>query len=748
MRPGGAYLITGGYGGLGLRVAQWLAAAGAGRLVLTGRSGPTASAEQTIDALRRSGVDVRVLLGDLAADGVAARLVDAGGADLAGVVHAAGVLRDGLVGRLDAGDLAGVWTPKAHGAWRLHRAVVAAGVELDWWVTFSSAAALLGSPGQAAYATANAWLDAFARWQRAHGVPAISINWGTWSGLGGAAGTRLPGMDPIEPDEGIATLAGLLSRTPGTAGALHFDPAAALAVFPEAGRLPFFSAVTGDAAPPAGKPATPPHWPGAERIRALPRAEAARAIGERLAAHVVAVLGTPRAPRPDEPLVDAGLDSLAAIRIKSLVEIDLGTPLPTSALVRGATLADLTAALTDALGPADGTSPAERPEAPATAEAETMGAAPPACRPDLQEAAEAEVARAAATPDAEVAARDAAERAAVRLFATVLDRAVAGIAWRADVARPVLARIADAARAEFGADVDLADLLADPTPRTLAVALRAAEQAEVGAGPVRPLRVADTAAAPLFLAHPAGGSTFVYRQLVDRLGPALSVYGLERFASGGPVTERATRYAALIRRVRPTGPYRLGGWSFGGVLAYEAARLLAAEGEKVEAVVLIDSGLPVPMPAEQAAHLLTERLLGFLTYLRETYRAPVDVAPGRLRGLTADEQFEVVLAEMSRAGVTDRLPPAVLRHQIDSHSDTRALDEYRPGPYDGPVTLYRCTEATPWAVSDPRYEHSDAARGWDRWCADLRIVPVTGHHLNLLDPPAVDTIAADLRRLL
>ena len=62
--------------------------------------------------------------------------------------------------------------------------------------------------------------------------------------------------------------------------------------------------------------------------------------------------------------------------------------------------------------------------------------------------------------------------------------------------------------------------------------------------------------------------------------------------------------------------------------------------------------------------------------------------------------------------------------------------------------MYRCTQPTPWAVRDPRYEHTDAARGWDRWCAELRIVPVTGHHLNLLDPPAVDMIAADLRRLL
>ena len=712
VRAGAAYLITGGYGGLGLRVAQWLAAAGAGRLVLAGRSGPTPAAAQTIEALRRSGVDVCVVLGDLAGDGVAPGLVAAGGADLAGVVHAAGVLRDALVPQVDAGDLADVWTPKVHGAHRLHAAVLAAGVELDWWVTFSSAAALLGSPGQAAYATANAWLDAFARWQRAHGVPAISINWGTWSGLGGAAGVRLPGLEPIAPDEGIAALAGLLSRVPGTVGALHFDPAAALAVFPEAARLPFFTELSGSPGatpPPAGTPA----WPGAERIRALPPAEAVRAIGDRLAAHIVTVLGTQRAPAPDAPLVDAGLDSLAAIRIKSLVELDLGTSLPTSALVRGATLADLTAALADALGLT------VEPVEPAGPAGQVV-----------------------------VDARDAAERAAIRLFVTVLGRSVPGINWRAAVPPDELARIAEAARAEYGAEVDLAELTADPTPRALAVPLRAAEHAEVGAGgPVRLLSVAGTGAAPLFLAHPAGGSTFVYRQLVERLGPDQPVYGLERLDRGS-VAERAARYAHLIRQARPSGPYRLGGWSFGGALAYETARLLVADGERVDALVLIDAGLPMPMPAERAAHLLTERFLAFLAYLRETYRVPVEVAPARLRELPADEQFAAVLAEMDRAGLTDRLPPAVLRHQIDSHWDTRALDDYLPGPYGGPVTLYRCTEPTPWAVRDPRYEHVDAARGWDRCCADLRIVPVAGHHLNLLDPPAVDAIAADLRRLL
>jgi phthiocerol/phenolphthiocerol synthesis type-I polyketide synthase D len=704
VRAGAAYVITGGYGGIGLRVAQWLAAEGAGRLVLAGRSGPPPGSDAVLDTLRRSGVDVRVVLGDIADEGVAARLVgtaQAGGVPLAGVAHAAGVLRDRLLAHVGPEDLAQVWAPKVDGAWRLHAAVAVTGVELDWWVSFSSAAALLGSPGQVAYAAANAWLDAFSRWQRSRGVPASAVNWGTWSQVGGATGVHLPGLDPVEPAEGIAALAGLLCREPGTVGVLRFDPAVALTAFPEAARLPFFAEVATGVGPPV--------WHSADQVRALPPAEALRLIGDRLAQRIAAVLGTDAAPPRDARLTDIGLDSLAAVRVKGLIEADFAHALPTSVLVGGATLADLETALAEALG----------------------------------------VPVAAAARPAALGARDAAERSAMWLFETALGHAVPDIEWRLDDAdRGAADRVVATTRVEYGVDVDLAALLADPTPRALAVPLRAAEQAEIeAAGPVRPLGPAGGARAPLFLAHPAGGSTHVYRQLVSLLGPDQPVYGLERFADGS-VTERAARYVRLIRELYPTGPYRLGGWSFGGVLAFEMARQLAAAGEKVDSVLLLDSGLPVPVPPDEAARLLTGRFLGFVEYLRDTYQAPVEVDPDRLRELTEDEQFELVLGQMSAAGLTARLPPAVWRHQIDSHTDTRALDEYQAGPYPGPVTLYRSTQPTPWTVTDPRYEHPDAARGWDRFCTDLRIVPVTAHHLNLLDPPAVDVIAADLRRLL
>jgi thioesterase domain-containing protein len=142
------------------------------------------------------------------------------------------------------------------------------------------------------------------------------------------------------------------------------------------------------------------------------------------------------------------------------------------------------------------------------------------------------------------------------------------------------------------------------------------------------------------------------------------------------------------------------------------------------------------------------RFVGFGAYLRQTYGAQVHLSAEELRGLPEDGQFDLVLARLADSGLSERLPEAIMRHQVTSHRDTRALDRYEPGEYTGPVVLYRCTEPTPWNVRDPRYEHTDLDRGFGRWCADLRVVPVTAHHLNVLDPPAVNVVAADLDALL
>ena len=179
------YLITGGLGGLGRAVATWLVEQGARHLVLMGRSAPSASAQQTLDALRKAGAHVVVARGDVArADDVASVIesIRMSMPPLRGVVHAAGVLDDGIVAHLDQRRLRDVMAPKVDGAWNLH--ALTRDVDLDFFVLFSSAASVLGSPGQAHYAAANSFLDALAWHRRAEGRSALSINWGPWAEVG------------------------------------------------------------------------------------------------------------------------------------------------------------------------------------------------------------------------------------------------------------------------------------------------------------------------------------------------------------------------------------------------------------------------------------------------------------------------------------------------------------------------------------------------------------------------------------
>ena len=186
-RDDGAYVVTGGLGGLGLFLAEKMAAAGCGRIVLSSRSQPTPKALEMIELIRAIGADVAVECGDIAEPGTARRLVStatATGLPVRGVLHAAAVVEDATLANITDELIERDWAPKVYGAWNLHTAT--ADQPLDWFCSFSSAAALVGSPGQGAYAAANSWLDAFTRWRRAQGLPATAIAWGAWAEIGRA----------------------------------------------------------------------------------------------------------------------------------------------------------------------------------------------------------------------------------------------------------------------------------------------------------------------------------------------------------------------------------------------------------------------------------------------------------------------------------------------------------------------------------------------------------------------------------
>ncbi|WP_433465181.1 SDR family NAD(P)-dependent oxidoreductase [Spirillospora sp. CA-128828] len=705
VRRGGAYVITGGYGGIGLVTARLLAERGAGRIVLSGRGGPDADAEKVIARLREDGVDVGVVLGDIARPGTAERLVrvaQEGGTRLCGVVHGAGAIDDRLIADLGPDDLHRVWTAKVEGARRLSEATWDS--DLDWLVMHSSAAALLGSPGQAAYAAANAAVDALMAYRRANGRPGTSINWGTWSQVGGATGTSVTVIDPLSPAEGAEALEALLVHDMPATGVLRFDPATAVGLFPEIRNMPYFAALTEA----ADERRDDTGWPGVEALADLDPATARKMIGAQVRHRIAAVLGfDPQRLDPAVPLTDLGLDSLVAVRIKSGVEHDLGLTVPASVLLQGASVNAFEEWAAGELGLADASAPA------AVSNAESGYVMP----------------------------RDAAERLAVRIFEDVLglDRVGVTADFFADLGgqEHQADRIVATVARELG-EVTRGELFEVPTAENVAEFIRAAGE-EAARRTVRPLKPSGDRR-PIFIAHPAGGTTACYRRLIDLLGDDQPVYGLERFEDAPSVEERAARYVRHLVEEQPAGAFRLGGWSFGGVLAYETARQLAAAGREVEFVALFDAGLPLAVDDE--SDTLARRFSAFADYINETYGLDVTLTYEELSGLDEQSQFALVMERA--APLVDHIPPAALTHQLTSHQDTRSLEAYRPEPYGGRVILYHAPEETPWAVRDARYA-LDGTNGFGALCSDLEIVTIPGaHHLNLLDPPGVEVLAAHL----
>ncbi|NEO57615.1 MAG: alpha/beta fold hydrolase [Okeania sp. SIO3B5] len=231
-RSGASYLITGGMGGLGLLVASWMVSKGAKHLVLLGRRSPDDATRNKITQLEMAGAEVVVEKADVSdwesMRGVWQR-IDSSNRPLAGVIHSAGMLSDGVLQNQSWSSFEEVMAPKVQGAWHLHQ--LSQNQSLDFFVLFSSVASLLGSPGQGNYSAANGFLDGLAHYRRAMGLPGLSINWGVWSESGIAARLasqyqnrmKTSGMGSISPTEGLQVLEQLLQTHTIQVGVLPAD---------------------------------------------------------------------------------------------------------------------------------------------------------------------------------------------------------------------------------------------------------------------------------------------------------------------------------------------------------------------------------------------------------------------------------------------------------------------------------------------------------------------------------------------
>jgi myxalamid-type polyketide synthase MxaE and MxaD len=349
-RPDGAYLVTGGFGDIALKVAEWAAGQGARRLILLGRTklpprdqwralppesaaGRRAAAIQKLEALGAAVHWAAVDVGDRASlAGFLDHYAAEGWPAVRGVIHAAAVIDDRLLVELDADSLRRVVHSKAAGAWNLHQYFL--GQPLDFFVLFSSSGSLMGAAGQASYAAANAFADALAHARHATGAPALSINWGFWKDLGFAltpggrravAYMRGFGMLPFEAPQALEALGRLLSRSgPAQAAAMRVNWAAWHKHSRLVGVPPFLRRME---QPEAGEaPEQAPAVDLRERLLRLePGPPRLRHLREHIRSQLAAVLRVePTSIDDDTALGSLGIDSFSAIELRNRFERSLG----------------------------------------------------------------------------------------------------------------------------------------------------------------------------------------------------------------------------------------------------------------------------------------------------------------------------------------------------------------------------------------------------------------------------------------
>jgi NADPH:quinone reductase-like Zn-dependent oxidoreductase/NADP-dependent 3-hydroxy acid dehydrogenase YdfG/acyl carrier protein len=364
----GTCLVTGGLGGLGLAVARFLAEQGAPALALVGRSAPGASARAALSSLEQAGARVATFEGDVASAADVARIlaeIDGSLPPLSGIVHAAGLLDDGILLQQTPEKFARVMAPKVEGAWNLHAAIAARPhVGL---VLFSSVSALVGLPGQGNYAAGNAFLDALAHARRARGLPGSSINWGPWSGIGLAAaqenrGDRLAlgGLRGLSPADGIDAFALLLANAPRQVAVMPLDWASYARSYPASARSLLMSALAARAV--EGAAIAPAAAAGDVRetlLAADPGTRRRAALETYVREQVAQVLRqAPARIDVNKPLKALGLDSLMGLELRNRLEASLGLTLPATLVWNYPTVALLGPQLAERLGvPLDASAP-------------------------------------------------------------------------------------------------------------------------------------------------------------------------------------------------------------------------------------------------------------------------------------------------------------------------------------------------------------------------------------------------------
>jgi acyl transferase domain-containing protein/acyl carrier protein len=352
--PKGTYLVTGGLHGLGLMTAQWLVDRGARHLVLTARRTPDSEALEALRAMESRGTQVRVAQADVS-DAKAMRqlLEDTRSTmpSLRGVIHSAGVLDDGVLLRQSWARFATVFAPKVNGALLLHR--LTASDALDFFVLYSSVAAVFGSPGQGNYVAANTFMDTLAAARAAAGMRGLSINWGAWAGAGMAvdrgvaAGAQEAGIGVIDRQNGFLALEAALNGGRSQVIVFPADWPRLLRRLSRDGYFPAFltsfaglgdaDQVDGGASVGDSSPSSIASQTGAsfgDRLAAVAPNQRRALVVDQIrhdAARVLGLQNLDLLPN-NKPLTELGLDSLMAVDLCNGLGNTLGRVLPATLL--------------------------------------------------------------------------------------------------------------------------------------------------------------------------------------------------------------------------------------------------------------------------------------------------------------------------------------------------------------------------------------------------------------------------------
>ena len=339
------YLITGGTGMLGLTMARWLVERrGARHVVLASRRGDASAASDSIAALEAAGARIAIVAADVSRPADIRRVlqrIDREMPALAGVVHCAGVLTDGILGQMDEPAFTSVTAPKVRGAWVLHEQTKS--LPLDFFLLHSSLLSLTGSAGQANYTAANAFLDSLVDFRRAQGLPAMAVNWGPWAGSGMAASAgargesmwRQRGVTLIDAETGFGALDALFDHPVDHAAVAICDWRRYVDHLPVRSR--FLDALA------AAIPRASSDNAGdlQQRLSTAPPEDRRRLLLDVLRQQLGKELGFAGDLDIRQPLEQLGVDSLMSVNLANRLETSLGVRVPVIKLMKSPSLEGL-----------------------------------------------------------------------------------------------------------------------------------------------------------------------------------------------------------------------------------------------------------------------------------------------------------------------------------------------------------------------------------------------------------------------